>query len=72
MNYVLKILRKQLENEKKWLQTESLGGIDAKYMHGARMAKERIPQLEKVIEMVQGYTGDLKPKKQKPAVSAFF
>lgn len=49
---MLHILNKHLTNERAWLRTESLGAIDAKYKHGARMAKERIPQLETAIELL--------------------
>ena len=68
MNYVLKILRKHLANEQTWLRSEYLGAMDPKYLHGARMAKERIPQLEKAIELVGSFVGELKPKKLKPPV----
>lgn len=49
---MLHILNKHLTNERAWLRTESLGKADAKYREGARMAKERIPQLEAAIKLI--------------------
>lgn len=49
---MLHILTKHLTNERAWLRTESLGKADAKYREGARMAKERIPQLEAAIKLI--------------------
>jgi len=67
---VLRILNKHLTNERQWLRLEGLARADAKYREGARMAKERIPQLEKAIELI---LNDVSPKqtlvksrKQKP------
>ena len=53
MLYVLKILRKHLANEKNWLRSEALGSIDARMKAGAAMARDRIPQLEQAIEVLQ-------------------
>lgn len=49
---MLHILNKHLTNERAWLRNERLGAIDPKYREGARMAKERIPQFEKAIEIL--------------------
>lgn len=67
---MLHILHKHLTNERAWLRTESLGAIDAKYKHGARMAKERIPQLEAAIKILStqdtsSNTQDQQPKPKK-------
>lgn len=68
---MLHILHKHLTNERAWLRTESLGAIDAKYKHGARMAKERIPQLEAAIKMLTSYQLLVasKPNKTKPTLA---
>lgn len=58
---MLRILTKHLTNERAWLRTESLGAIDAKYREGARMAKERIPQLEAAIELITKQSLENKP-----------
>jgi hypothetical protein len=52
MLWVLKILHARLTEERKWLRLEGLGNHDVKYKHGARMAKERIPQLEAAIKIL--------------------
>lgn len=65
---MLHILNKHLTNERAWLRTESLGAIDAKYKHGARMAKERIPQLEKAIELISRYMVNQSIVHSKPAI----
>lgn len=49
---MLHILHKHLANERAWLRYQSLAQADRKYAEGARMAKERIPQLEAVIKMI--------------------
>jgi hypothetical protein len=56
---VLRILTKHLTNERAWLRTENLGSMDARYREGARMAKERIPQLEAAIELIVNSTESL-------------
>lgn len=64
---MLHILNKHLANERLWLMREGLGKADARYREGARMAKERIPQLEAAIKMLtqdtSSKTQDKKPKK---------
>lgn len=70
---MLHILNKHLTNERAWLRTESLGAIDAKYKHGARMAEERIPQLEAAIKIlstqdISSKTQDQQPKPKKSNV----
>jgi len=67
VQWVLKILNKKLAEERKWLQTENLGAMDPKYRHGARMARERIPQLEQAIEVLKKTTPP--PPKKKPLVT---
>lgn len=52
MEFVLHILNKHLTNERGWLRKEYLGGMDAKYKASAMMAKKRIPQLERAIEIL--------------------
>jgi len=59
---VLRILNKHLTNERAWLRTESLGAVDKKYAEGARMAKERIPQLEAAISILLNSQQDAKKK----------
>jgi hypothetical protein len=48
MQFVLKILQRHLDNERKWLSYERIA-VDLKTKEGVRMAKERIPQLEQAI-----------------------
>lgn len=49
---MLHILNKHLTNERAWARNEQLGVIDRKYKEAARMAKERIPQLEQAIKLI--------------------
>lgn len=56
MEFVLHILNKHLTNERGWLRNEKLGKMDVKYQHAAVMAKKRVPQLEKAIEIIKDYT----------------
>ncbi len=58
---MLHILNKHLTNERHWLRSERLGAIDRKYAEGARMAKERIPQLEQAIKIINQSTVDSRP-----------
>lgn len=60
---MLHILNKHLTNERAWLRTESLGKADAKYREGARMAKERIPQLEAAIALLKEVSTERVPVK---------
>lgn len=55
MNYPLRILRKHLANEKRWLRSEHLAAGDPKYKHGATMARDRIPQLMEAIEVLKNH-----------------
>src|SRR5689334_613932 len=56
MQWVLKILNQRLVEERKWLRLEGLGAHDVKYKHSARMARERIPQLEAAIKILGDHT----------------
>lgn len=62
MMFVLKILHRHLENERKWLGYEKIA-IDLKTKEGVRMAKERIPQLEQAINKLKTMIVISKPKK---------
>ena len=53
--FVIKLLRKTLAIEKKWLENEGLGAIDAKYKASAELARVRIPQLELVIKVLLAF-----------------
>lgn len=66
MEFVLKILHRHLVNERAWLRTEGLGAIDVRYREGARMARERVPQLEQAIKTL----GDIKLVSSNPGVGA--
>lgn len=69
LQWLLKILNKHLANERAWLRRENMASIDIKYAHGARMAKERIPQLEQAIALLinSSKTQVVRPKtKPKP------
>lgn len=72
MNYVLRILNKHLTNERQWLRLEGLARADAKYREGARMAKERIPQLEKAIELILNDVSPKEAKSTKPKAKTEF
>lgn len=66
MQFVLKILHKYLANEKRWLGYENIA-IDAKTKAGVEMAKARVPQLEKAIQILSQTTTTelpIKPKRQ--------
>jgi hypothetical protein len=52
MHYPVKILKKHLENEYKWLGYEGIASADIKIKEGVRMARERIPQLEDAIKIL--------------------
>lgn len=52
MQFVLKILQRHLDNERKWLSYEKIA-VDHKTKEGVRMAKERIPQLEQAISKLK-------------------
>lgn len=58
LKFVLHILNKHLTNERAWLRKEGYAAIDRKYAEGARMAKERIPQLEQAIKIILRSTVD--------------
>lgn len=57
MQWILKFLNKQLTEERKWLRLGGLGSMDVKYKHSARMARERVPQLERAIALILGDHG---------------
>lgn len=62
MQFVIRLLKKSLDNERRWLQAEALGSVDPKYREGARMARERVPQLTDAIKLLQDFS---KPKVNK-------
>lgn len=49
MDFPLRILRKHLDNERKWL---TVTVHDRMTQEGQRMARERVPQLEQAIELL--------------------
>jgi len=45
----LRILKKHLDNERRWLGMAHLAGHSRQYAEGVRMARERVPQLEQAL-----------------------
>lgn len=52
MKYVLHVLKKKLQAERHCADVHSKLAHERRYAESARMAKERIPQLEKAIEIL--------------------
>ena len=57
MKFVLHILKKKLQAEKHCVLVHSKLAMDRRFAESARMAKERIPQLEKAIEILSNAKG---------------
>ena len=45
----MRILKKHLDNERRWLGMAHLAGHSRQYAEGVRMARERVPQLEQAL-----------------------
>ncbi len=58
MKYVLHILKKKLQSEKHCALVHSKLAHDKRFAASARMAQERIPQLEKAIEILSQQMAD--------------
>ncbi len=58
MKFVLHILKKKLQSEKHCSLVHSKLTHDRRFAESARMAKERIPQLEKAIEILSQQMAD--------------
>lgn len=66
MQWVLKILKKRLEEEKRWLSYENISRTDVKIAAGVKMAKERVPQLEEAIERLSVFKEKISRHKTEP------
>lgn len=62
MKFVLHILKKKLQSEKHCAEVHSKLTMDKRFCESARMAKERIPQLEKAIEILSSNRRDILEK----------
>lgn len=52
MKYVIHVLKKKLQSEKHCAQVHSKLAADKRFAISAKLAQERIPQLEKAIEIL--------------------